>query len=170
MEFQLSCFKSWKMMLWKCCIQYTSKFGKLSSGHRTEKYQFSFKSQRKAILKNVQTFAQLHSSHKVMVKVMVKLINGQNSPSQALKYMNWEIPDVQIEFRKGTRTRDQIVNISWIIDKTRKFQKNVYFLFIDYTKYLVWITANYGNYTRDLNTRPSYLPPEKSVCRWRSNN
>ena len=62
MEFQLSCFKSWKMMLWKCCTQYASKFGKLSRGHRTGKRQFSFQFQRKAMLKNAQTTAQLHSS------------------------------------------------------------------------------------------------------------
>ena len=41
MEFQLSYFKSWKMMLWKCCTQYASKFGKLSSGHRTGEDHFS---------------------------------------------------------------------------------------------------------------------------------
>ena len=64
MEFQLSSFKSWKMMLWKCCTQYASKFGKLSSGHRTWKGQFSFQSQRKAMTKNVQTTTQLHSSHR----------------------------------------------------------------------------------------------------------
>jgi len=63
MEFQLSYFKSWKMMLWKCCTQYVSKFGKLNSGHRTGKGQFSFQSQRKAMPKNAQTTAQLHSSH-----------------------------------------------------------------------------------------------------------
>ena len=63
MEFQLSYFKSWKMMLWKCCTQYASKFGKLSSGHRTGKGQFSSQSQRKAIPKNAQTTKQLHSSH-----------------------------------------------------------------------------------------------------------
>ena len=63
MEFQLSFFKSWKMMLWKCCTQYASKFGQLSSGHRTGKGQFSFQSQRKAMPKNAQTTAQLHSSH-----------------------------------------------------------------------------------------------------------
>ena len=62
MEFQLSCFKSWKMMLWKCCTQYANKFGKLSSGHRTRKGQLSFQSQRKAMPKNAQTTAQLHSS------------------------------------------------------------------------------------------------------------
>ena len=61
MEFQLSYFKSWKMMLWKCCTEYASKFGKLSSGHRTGKGQFSFQSQRKAMPKNAQTTAQLHS-------------------------------------------------------------------------------------------------------------
>ena len=63
MEFQLSYFKSWKMMLWKCYTQYASKFGKLSSGHRTGKGQFSFQSQRKAMPKNAQTAAQLHLSH-----------------------------------------------------------------------------------------------------------
>ena len=47
----------------KCCTQYASKFGKLSGGHRTRKGQFSFQSQRKAVPKNAQTTAQLHSSH-----------------------------------------------------------------------------------------------------------
>ena len=60
---QLSSFKSWKMMLWKCCIQYVSKFGKLSSGCRTGKGQFSFQSQREVMPKNAQTTTQLHSSH-----------------------------------------------------------------------------------------------------------
>ena len=50
-------------MLWKCRTQYASIFGKLSSGHRTGKGQFSFQSQRKAMRKNAQTTAQLHSSH-----------------------------------------------------------------------------------------------------------
>ena len=63
MEFQVSYFKSWKMTLWKCCTQYARKFGKLSIGHRTGKGQFSFQSQRKAMPKNVQTIAQLHSFH-----------------------------------------------------------------------------------------------------------
>ena len=63
MEFQLSYFKSSKMMLCKCCTQYASIFGKLSSGHRTGKGQFSLQSQRKAMPKNAQTTTQLHSSH-----------------------------------------------------------------------------------------------------------
>ena len=56
-------FQILKIMLLKCCSQYTSKFGKLSSGHRTGKGQFSFQSQRKAMPKNIQTTAQFHSFH-----------------------------------------------------------------------------------------------------------
>ena len=48
--------------------------------------------------------------------------------------MNQELPDIQAGFRKGRGTRDQIVNIHWIIEKAREFQKNIYFCFIDYTK------------------------------------
>ena len=48
--------------------------------------------------------------------------------------INRELPDVQARFRKGKGTRDQIVNIHWIIKKAREFQKNIYFCFIDYTK------------------------------------
>ena len=50
------------------------------------------------------------------------------------QYMNHEIPDVQAGFRKARRTRDQIANIHWIIRKTREFQKNIYFCFIDDAK------------------------------------
>ena len=48
--------------------------------------------------------------------------------------MNYEIPDFQVGFRKGRGIRDQIANICWIIEKTREFQKNIYFCFIDYAK------------------------------------
>ena len=50
------------------------------------------------------------------------------------QYVNRELPDVQASFRKGRGTRDQIANIRWIIEKATKFQKNIYFCFIDYTK------------------------------------
>ena len=50
------------------------------------------------------------------------------------QYMNWELPHVQTEFRKGRGTRDQIANICWIIGKAREFQKNIYFCLIDYAK------------------------------------
>ena len=50
------------------------------------------------------------------------------------QYVNCELPDVQAGFRKGRGTRDQIVNIHWIIEKAREFQKNINFCFIDYAK------------------------------------
>ena len=50
------------------------------------------------------------------------------------QYVNRELPDTQVSFRKGRRTRDQIANIHWIMKKAREFQKNIYFCFIDYAK------------------------------------
>ena len=50
------------------------------------------------------------------------------------QYMNGELPDVQAGLRKGRRTRGQIANICWIMEKAREFQKNIYFCFIDYGK------------------------------------
>ena len=113
------------MMLLKCCTQYASKFGKLSSGHRTGKGQFSFQSQRKVMPKYVQTTTQLHSS---CMLVMLKILQ-----SRLQHYVNRELPDIQAGFRKGRGTRDQIPSIHWIIEKVREFQKNIYFCFIDYT-------------------------------------
>ena len=104
-------------MLWKCCIQYVSKFGKLSSGHRTGKGQFSFQSQRKAIPKNAQTTTQLHASH-TLVKRCLKL----SKPS-------FELTDAQAGFRKGRGTRDQIANIHWIIEKARVPEKHLILLY-----------------------------------------
>ena len=48
--------------------------------------------------------------------------------------MNGQLPDIEAGFRKGRGTRDQIANICWIIEKARKFQKNICFYFIDYAK------------------------------------
>ena len=59
------------------------------------------------------------------------------------QYMNHELPDVQAGFRKGRKTRDQIANICWIIEKAREFQENIYFCFIDNT---VWIRTNCGKF------------------------
>ena len=59
------------------------------------------------------------------------------------QYMNCEPPDIQAGFRKGRITRDQIANICWIKEKSREFQKNIYFWFIYYTKAFVYITTNW---------------------------
>ena len=58
------------------------------------------------------------------------------------QYMNRELPDVQAGFRKDRGTRDQIVNICWIIKKAREFQKNIYFCFIDNAKALGCVYHN----------------------------
>ena len=62
--------------------------------------------------------------------------------------MNKELPDVQVEFRKGRGTRDQIANICWSTEKVKEFQKNIYFCFIDYTKAFMWITINCGKFLK----------------------
>ena len=85
--------------------------------------------------------------------------------------MNREHPDFQAGFRKGRGTRDHIANICWIIEKVREFQKNIYFCFIDYAKAFDGVDHNkLENSSRDGNTRPPDLSPEKSVCRSRSNS
>ena len=88
------------------------------------------------------------------------------------QYVNQGLPDVEAGFRKGRGTRDQIANIRWIIKKAREFQKNIYFCFIDYTKAFDCVDQNklLKNSSRDGNTRPPDLPPEKSVCKSRSNS
>ena len=68
-------------------------------------------------------------THPHTSKVMLKILQARLP-----QYVNWELPDVQAGFRKDRGTRDQIVNICWIIEKTREFQKNICFCFIDYAK------------------------------------
>ena len=62
-------------------------------------------------------------------KVMLKILQGRLQ-----QYMNYELPAVQAGFRKGRRTKDQLANIHWIIEKARELQKNIFFCFLDYTK------------------------------------
>ena len=62
-------------------------------------------------------------------KVMLKTLQATHQ-----QYVNCKLPDVAAGFRKGRRTRDQIANICWIIEKAREFQKSIYFCFIDYAK------------------------------------
>ena len=99
------------------------------------------------------------------IKIMLKILQARLQ-----QYMNWELPDVQAGFRKGRGTRDQIANICWIIEKVREVQKNI--CFIDYAKVFDYVDHNqlWKILKRDRNTRPPDLPPEKPVCRSRSNS
>ena len=85
------------------------------------------------------------------------------------QYVNCELPDVQAHFRKGRGTRDQIVNIRWIMEKAREFQKNIYFCFIDYAKSFDCVDHNQlWKILKQLGIAD--LPLEKSGCRSGSNS
>ena len=62
------------------------------------------------------------------------------------QYVNHELSDVQAGFRKGRRTRDQIANIHWIMEKAREFQENIYFCFTDYAKAFDCVAINCGKF------------------------
>ena len=154
MEFQWSYFKSWKMMLWKCCtqsVQFSSVtqlcptlcdcMNRSMPGLRHSIGQQIWKTQQWAqdwkrsvfipIPKkgNAKECANHHTvafnSH--ASKVMLKILQVRLQ-----QYVN--DPDVQVGFRKGRGTRDQIANIHWIMEKAKEFQKKIYFCFIDYDK------------------------------------
>ena len=79
--------------------------------------------------KNVQTTYHAITLIPHASKVMLKILQARLQ-----QYVNQELPDVQAGHRKGRGTRDQIANICWTLEKTREFQKNIYFCFIDYAK------------------------------------
>ena len=85
---------------------------------------------------NCCTTALISHASKLMLKIL---------QARFQQYSNRELPDVQAGFRKGRGTRHQIANIYWIIEKTREFQKDIYFCFLAMPKPLtVWITINCG--------------------------
>ena len=88
---------------------------------------------------NYHTIALISHASKVMLKIF---------QARLQQYMNQELPDIQTGFRKGRGTRDQIANIHWITERARKFQKNIYFCFIDYAKAFVLITTNCGKFLK----------------------
>ena len=105
---------------------------------------------------NYCTIALISHTSKVMLKILQAWLQ---------QYVNCELPDVQAGFRKGRRTRDQTANIHYNI------QKNIYFCFTEYNKTIDCGSQQTAeNSSRVGNTRPHCLPPEKSVCRSRSNS
>ena len=110
---------------------------------------------------NVQTTTQLHSFHvnKIILKRKIMLKIHQ---ARLQQYVNQDLLDVKAWFRKIRGTRDQIANIYWIIEKARKFQKKIYFCFIDYAKAfdLVDNRKLQKILKRGGNTRLPYLPLE----------
>ena len=74
----------------------------------------------------------LHAS-----EIMLKILQARTQ-----QYVNHEFPDVQAGFKKHRGTREQIINIHWIIEKAKEFQKNIYFCFIDYAKAFDYVDHN----------------------------
>ena len=106
---------------------------------------------------NYLTIGLISHATKVMLKILQARLH---------QYMNQALPDVQAGFRKGRGTRDLTVNIHWFIDRTREFQKNIYFCFTDYTK--AFDCVDHNKLWKTL--KEMGMPPEKSVCRSRSNS
>ena len=99
-------------------------------------------------------------------KVMLKILQARLQLS-----VNHELPDVQAGFRKGRGGRDQIVNICWIMEKAREFQKTSMSLLSTMPKPLtVWITTKCGKFLKRWDYQITYLPPDKPVCRSRRQN
>ena len=153
------------MRLWKWCTQYASKFGKLSSGHRTGKCQFSFQSQKKAMPKYVQTTTQLHSSH-TLAKQCSKLSKPGFNSTWNEKFQMFKLdlekaeePDIKLPTSAGSSKKQESsrkTSISALLTMPKPLT--------------VCITINCAISEIDGNTRPPDLPLEKSVCKSRSNS
>ena len=106
---------------------------------------------------NHWTIAFISHASKVMLKIL---------QARLQQYMNCEFPDVQAGFRKGRGTRGQTDNISWIIKKTREFQRNIYFYFFVLTmlkSLTVWITANCGLFLKKWEYQTTF-PSSWEIC------
>ena len=127
-------------MLKDDAVKYASKFGKLSSGHRTGKGQFSFQSLRKVMPKNVQTTSQpliLHTS-----KVMLKILQARLQ-----RYGNCELPDVQVGFRKAEEPEIKLPTSAGSSKKQESSRKTYTSVLLTMPKPLtVWITTNCGKF------------------------
>ena len=147
-------FSMIQRMLWKCCTQYASKYGKLSSGHRTGKGQFSFQSQRKANAKD--TIAVISHASKAMLKIL---------QARLQQYVNHELPDVQAE-----EPEIKLPTSIGSLKKQESSRKTSIYALLTMPKPLtVGITINW-KILRDRNTRPPDLPLEKFVCMSGSNS
>ena len=131
----------------------------LENGVATGLEKVSFLSKSKGNAKehsNYYTISLISHASKVILKIL---------QARLQQYMNWELLDLQAGFRKGRRTRDQIPNIHWIIEKARESQKKKSSVSLTMLKPLnVWITTNSGKFLDGI-IRPPYLALEEPVCR-----
>ena len=127
-------------MVLKCCTQYVSKFGKLNSGHRIEKGQFSFQFQRRSVPKNAQTTSQLHLFH-VLVGLCSKPFKlGLSSMCTE----NFQMYKLDLENAEELEIKLPVSIVSE--KKQENSKKKIYYFFIDSAKNFVWITTNCGKF------------------------
>ena len=127
-------------MLWKCCTQYTKKFGKLSSGHRTGKGQFSFQSQRKAMPKNVQTTTVALISR--ASKVMLKILKSGFSIMWTVKFQMFKL-----DLKKAEKQDIKLPTSIGSSKKQQSSRKTSISALLTMPKPLtVWITVNCGKF------------------------
>ena len=120
--------------------------------------QFSFQSQTRPMPNNVQIITQLLSLY-TLTRKCSKILQVRLQ-----QYVNWEIPDVQAEFRKGRGTRDQIANIRWIIKKQESSRKTSTSALLTTPKPLtVWITTNCGKFFKRWEYQTT-LPASWETC------
>ena len=153
------------MMVFKCCTQYTSKFGKLSSGHRTGKGQFSFQFQRKAMPKNAQTTAQLHSSH-MLVKQCSKFSKPDFSNTWTVNFQMFKLV-----FKKAEEPEIKLATSAGSSKKQESSRKISISVFLTMPKPLtVWITINCGKFWKRWEYQTTWPHLEKPLCRSGSNS
>ena len=145
------------MKLWNCCTQYASKFGKLSSGHRTGKGQFSFQSLRKAMLNNVQTTTQLHPSY-----LLIKKCSKFSKPG----FSNMWTVNFQM-FKLGLETqKNQSLNCKYPLDYWKSKwvpEKHLSALLIMPKPLTVWTITNSGKFWKRWEYQTTW-PGSWEIC------
>ena len=147
-------------MLLKCCTQYVNKYGKLSSGQRTRKGQFSFQSQRRAMPKNVQTTVLLCSFY-MLVRLYSKSFKlgfgsmwTENFQMYKLDSEKAEEPEIKLPTSTGSSKKQESsrkTSISALLTMPKPLT--------------VWITINCGKFWKRWEYQPPDLPLQKLVCR-----
>ena len=152
MGLQLSYFKSQQMMLWKCCTQYASKFGKLSRLEKVSFHSNPKERQCQRMLKLPHNCTVSHAS-----KIMCKILQARLQ-----QYVNRKLPDIQAIFRKARGTRDQIANIHWVIEKARESRKTCASL-TTWKPLTVCITTNCGKFFKSWEYQTT-IPASWEIC------
>ena len=142
-------------MLWECCTQYAYNLENSAVATGLKKGQFFIpipKKDKAEECSNYHTIALISHASKVMLKIL---------QARLQQYVNFQMPDIQARFRKGRRTRDQIANTRWIIEKAREFQKNIsgtISALLTMPKPLtVWITTDCGKFFKRWEYQTTWL-------------